>query len=108
MKTIVLKDRIGTFLQTRKSAKELLKLIETDSTLDFIDVTFMTRSFADEICCILDHNPNVKVINMDTAVRTLFDIVKESRLKPRENHISDSEVLTFNDVESFLAYLNTI
>lgn len=108
MKTIAMKEILGVELQTRKSARSIATLIDSEGILDFVDVSFMSRSFADEICCLMDEKRNVIIINMSPAVRTLFDIVKEGRKTPRTISGSDTEIKTFDDMESLSAYLSTI
>lgn len=108
MKTIVMKEILGAELQTRKSARSIAALIDAECVLDFVDVTFISRSFADEICCLMDEKHNVIVTNMCPAVSALFDIVKTGRHRPRGITASDVEVKTFNDMDSLSAYLSTI
>lgn len=108
MKTIVLKEILGLELQTRKSARSIAAMIDSECILDFADVSFMSRSFADEICSLIEEKHNVTVINMNPALHTLFDIVKAGRLTPRTITSSNAEIKTFNDLESLSTYLSTI
>lgn len=75
--TIRLRDVYNEDLYIRSRASELRKCVDNDAnevTLDFSGIGFMSRSFADEICNIID-DMNTKVfsfVNQNDDVETMM------------------------------------
>lgn len=85
---IVVKDEFDSILNTREAAKELLSVVYEQPCnlveLDFQDIEFISRSFADQLhkekteiqnthphCLVKIINANDSILNMlDTVVRT--------------------------------------
>lgn len=70
-KIIKLNTIYSADLYTRSRASELRSCINKDATevvLDFEGIGFMSRSFADEVCNIVDDNKDIK----DDTYTTIF------------------------------------
>lgn len=76
---IKIAELIGTDIRSRNNAKRILEVINTDDeyTLDFTSVEFMSRSFTDELCNIIDYNNNVTIdeVTMERQIEDIYTIV---------------------------------
>jgi len=108
--TITLKDIYSADLYTRSRAVELRKHIDekaTDVTIDFKDIGFMSRSFADELCNIIDNlkGKTFHYVNRNDDVEAMMTRVADSRSRERKRGISNAQMLKFHDMESLSKYL---
>ncbi len=114
MKQIIrLKDIYASDLYTRSRAAELRKDIiddASDVTLDFNGIGFMSRSFADELCNIIDSlgKTSFHYINRNADVEAMMTKVAEGRNRERKRGISTARMLKFHDMESLSQYLLAI
>lgn len=107
--TIKIAKLISTDIRSRYNGNILRAAIdgEEDSiVLDFSGVTFISRSFADELCNVLNENKNVSIENMCDFVSTMYETVIKGRMSKRVVN-DNSKVLEFKDMESLSSYLNT-
>ena len=109
--TLKIAELIGTDIRSRANAEIIRAVLDgVDGTwvLDFGGVTFMSRSFTDELCVLLEANPNITIANANEFVRTMIDIVasgrKQKRVRPKDNSV----VKEFEDMESLSAFVSTI
>lgn len=110
-KVIKISELIGTDVRSRSNAGIIQAELDGENgniSLDFSGVTFVSRSFADELCNILDNNSNVKLVNTIQIVKTMIDIVKEGRTKKRVRVVDNSEIKEFDTMESLSSFLATI
>ena len=77
--------------------------------IDFSGVSFVSRSFSDELCSIIEHfqNIEIKLINMSDIVKNMIEIVEKSRGKKRVRVDDSSTIMEFDDIESLLKFLNS-
>lgn len=109
-KSISIKDLIGTEVRSRSNAEKIRNAIKCDSNiclLDFSGVTFVSRSFADELCIILDENANLRLDNETTFVRKMINAVLVGRKRVRQRE-EDSDITTISDMNDLFDFLNTI
>ena len=97
-------------LYTRSRASELRSCIHadvTDITLDFEGIGFMSRSFADEICNIMDDNKTIRFefVNRNSDVEAMMTKVSEGRSQERKRGISNAKIYKFKDMESLSKFL---
>ena len=97
-------------LYTRSRASELRTCINeeaTEVTLDFEGIGFMSRSFADEVCNIMDDNKNIKFeyINRNADVEAMMNKVAEGRSQERKRGINNATIYKFEDMESLSEFL---
>ena len=108
--TIKLNAIYSADLYTRSRASELRACIHeeaTEVTLDFEGIGFMSRSFADEVCNIMDDNKSIKFefINRNADVEAMMNKVAEGRCQERKRGISNATIHKFEDMESLTEFL---
>ena len=108
--TIKLNTIYSADLYTRSRASELRACINeevTEVTLDFEGIGFMSRSFADEVCNIIDDNKSIKFefINRNADVEAMMNKVAEGRSQERKRGISNAKMYEFEDMESLSKFL---
>lgn len=102
-KTLSVAKLLGTDIRSRDNANILRAEIdgeEYDIVLDFEGVTFMSRSFTDELCIIMNENPQLSVQGMRGIVKNMYEAVSESRTKKRERKLQTSEITELKDLKS--------
>lgn len=109
-KIIKIVDFLGTELRSRSSADRLREMIikEHYSIIDMSGISFISRSFADELCNIMDTYNNVSVSNDIDIVKNMIEIVSQSRKHKRVRVEDNSEIKEFDDIESLSKFLSTI
>jgi len=108
--TIKLNTIYSADLYTRSRASELRACINDEANeviLDFEGIGFMSRSFADEVCNIVDDNKNIKFdfINRSADVEAMMNKVAEGRRQERKRGISNATIHKFEDMESLSEFL---
>jgi hypothetical protein len=103
-KTIKMAEVISSDIRSRKNA-DLIKAIIApgdDVTLDFLGVTFISRSFADEICNIIDYSDaTISKCNMCPFVQNMLNVVASGRSKKRVFAVdNDDDIYVCKDMES--------
>ena len=111
--TIKLQDIFSTGLYSRSRAVDLRTHIMDNADeieLNFEGINFMSRSFADEICNMIDDMKEKKFMftNQIEEVFIMMTKVQESRSRERKRGIKHAKVYEFNDMESLSKYLLTI
>jgi anti-anti-sigma regulatory factor len=112
-KTIKISGLINESLRSRTEAQKVYTAAidskERYITIDFSDVCFMSRSFADEFCDVLNQlrtgNKIVTCINESENVEVMLQIVSENRGKARDIKIEGvvREFSNFGDLSNFMA-----
>ena len=111
MKQVIrLKDIYSDDLYTRSRASELRTCINEDNemvVLDFDQIGFMSRSFADELCNIIDDSKNIsfEFINRNGEIETMMNKVIEGRSQERKRGVSNAKIHRFEDMESLSEFL---
>lgn len=82
--------------------------IEENITLDFTDVAFMSRSFADELYNLVSGHKNISLSNMNGFVDSMYDAVVQGRKSKRVFEAESSEIKEFDDMKSLASFLSTI
>ena len=108
--TIRLKDIYSEDLYTRSRASELRKCINDDADeviLDFEGIGFMSRSFADEFCNIIDDMNSKKftLVNENSDVATMMTKVRDGRNRERKRGVENAKMYEFQDMESLSEFL---
>ena len=101
-------ESIGTDVRSRAAADSIMKALQSQlppEELSFAGVEFISRSFTDQLCIILEQFPAVSVTGMSKPVETMFDIVKKSRQSTRVRHSEDSSIKNFSNVKDFFAFM---
>ena len=108
--TIKLKNIYNADLFSRSRASELLSYIKTGAdevVMDFDGINFISRSFADELCNIIDDNKDKKFsfAGQIEEVRTMISMVQEGRRQERKRGIAHAKMYEFSDMEKLSSYL---
>ena len=112
MKTIVLKDSLGTDIRSRKNAqviKELLLTSGNQITIDFQDIVFISRSFTDELYNVINvyNTKRVTFVNVPDNVNKMLNAVKTSRKTARKRIKEQAEIKYFDNIQTLSEYLVT-
>lgn len=96
----------GREFRTRATVSELRnKLIDgNEYLLDMKDVTFISRSAADELYSLI-HEKNVSVVHVDAFVQQMLDAVAIGRFTPRRHDQTDVTFVSCPDKASLTACL---
>ena len=114
MKQVIrLKDVYSDDLYTRSRASELRACINKDTDIvvfDFDQIGFMSRSFADEVCNIMDDSKyiNFEFINRNDEIEAMMNKVIEGRSQERKRGVSNAKIHRFEDMESLSEFLLTM
>jgi hypothetical protein len=108
--TIRLQDIYSADLYTRSRASELRKCISDEADevmLDFEGIGFMSRSFADEVCNIIDdmNGKTFTLINQNEDVSTMMTKVREGRSRERKRGVGNAKMYEFKDIASLEEFL---
>ena len=76
--------------------------------LDFTDVSFMSRSFTDELYNLMNECKNISLSNMNDFVSSMYNAVVQGRKSKRVFEPESSEIKEFNDMESLTSFLSKI
>lgn len=101
---------ISSDVRSRSNAEIIRSAIDGISDkiiLDFSGVSFVSRSFTDELCSIVEHYKNITIdmINMSEIVKTMIEAVEKGRKNRRIRTKDDSEIKEFDDIESLSKFL---
>ncbi|MBR6828191.1 MAG: DUF4325 domain-containing protein [Prevotella sp.] len=108
--TIRLQDIYSADLYTRSRASELRACISEEAdevTLDFEGIGFMSRSFADEVCNIIDDmkDKTFSFINQNDDVAAMMTKVREGRSRERKRGVGNARMYEFEDMEKLSEFL---
>jgi anti-anti-sigma regulatory factor len=77
------------FLIFRDEAKEIEKMTKKRSRdnvyLDFSNVDFLSRSFADELLNIIEEKRRIKIVNLKPHLEKFFKIVTKTKEKTKKS-----------------------
>ena len=108
-KVIKVAELISSDVRSRSNAEKIrneLTISSQDLILDFAGVTFISRSFTDELFNIKDeYNKDLSLINMTNIVKSMTYAVKNSRNNKRVRIKGDSEIKEFDDIQSLSDFL---
>lgn len=108
-KSISIKMLIGEEVRSRINAEKIRKAIaNSDNThiLDFNGVAFVSRSFADELCTILDENSTLRLINETSLVKKMIDTVLAGRKRVRQRDQS-SDIVKLENMDDLHDYFQS-
>lgn len=92
--TIKLRQLFGETISTRQAVALLAAKIPTGAkaiTIDFCDITFVSRSFAHEFLRFQDQwKSSLKIVHLLPEVQSILDLVARSRRHPHRDH--DEEI----------------
>lgn len=97
-------DLINADIRSRNNAERIRGSVSNETErylLDFSKVKFISRSFADELCNILENYHNVAIMEdtMDSEVKNVYFIVKRSRTTERRRSNTSEEVVRLKNAK---------
>ena len=104
-------ELIGTDIRSRSNAEIIRRAIDGvkgEIVLDFSGVSFISSSFTDELCAIMEQSDKIRLSGMTDFVKSMIETVASGRTRKRERHKEDSEMKEFKDIESLSEFLRTI
>lgn len=110
MRTIALTNIYNSDLFSRNSAKLLsdsLSKTDEDVVLDFNGISFISRSFADELYNIIDScaGKNISFSHRNETVKSTMDIVLSGRNRERRLGIPHAEMYSFESMSALSGFL---
>ncbi len=97
MATVKLSDICGTEVLSRANVRKLYQHIdESTESVDMSDVTFISRSVADELCNLCNKFNHIKLTRISDNVETMLQIVVKGRSMQREFTTKAKISMTFN------------
>lgn len=111
--TIRLSDIYSADLFTRSKATELNAMLRQETgevELDFDGISFMSRSFADELYNVVENFKQCKFTysNRNEEVTAMMEKVSEGRQRERKRGISHAKIYEFHDMESLSNFLVSV
>lgn len=107
-------ELIGTELRSRAEAKKVLdwfnSYAKNDVVIDYVGVRFISRSFADELCGIIDNMNklyHISEIDQNINISTTITIVRNGRKKPKNVKLT-GDTVELTDMKSLSEFLATI
>lgn len=111
MKTIMIKDIIGSEVRSRSSIKHIRKAMDGNENTFIVDmngVDFISRSSADELYNLTLDVKEMHIINTIDTVKKMIDVVWDGRKAKRIRNKENIEIEDYSKVEDFLDFLKTI
>lgn len=99
---------IGTDVRSRSAADSIRHACMAEcppDVLDFGEVSFISRSFADELYTILQVFPATKIVGMCDAVKNMYDVVMKGRSTVRQRIPEDVVVRNFSNIKELSAFM---
>lgn len=109
-KIFKISELISTDIRSRANAniiRSVIDGIDEKIVLNFEGVSFISRSFTDELYNVLEEHKNISLSNTSDTIKAMLDAVGKGRKNARHiNHNSD--IKEFNDFASLSSFLATI
>ena len=106
--TILISKTLGCDVRSRSNVERMKECMSNmhSYVFDMNNVTFISRSVADEFCNLAD-DFTVRFINNSELVDNMLKVVAESRHKHRLRDTKDAQIIECKDMESLSAVLTT-
>ena len=107
---VKISELISTDIRSRANANIIRSAIDGINEriiLDFEGVSFISRSFTDELYNVLEEHKNISFTNTSDNIKAMLDAVEKGR-KSTRNFSNSSEIKEFHDFASLSAFLATI
>ncbi len=110
MSKIRVKDIIGAEVRSRIPIAALKDAIVKNECydIDMADVTFISRSFADELYNLQQDNTQVRFINVEEDVQKMMAVVWNGRSKKRVRKQDGVKTEDLSSIEDFSKFLMTM
>lgn len=101
-------NNIGFDVRSRSAAEIINSALKSDFPpveISFAGVRFISRSFTDELCAILDSSPAVQLSYMSPAVENMFTVVRSGRERERIRPKEGIAVKSFENIKELSAFM---
>lgn len=109
--TINIQSLIGTEVRSRANAEKIRLALSNNQNariIDFNGVSFVSRSFADELCNIMDDNNTIRLMNETPFVKKMIDAVLVGRKRVRQRDDCDDKIVSFSTMDELSKYMNNM
>lgn len=110
-KVIKIARLLSTDIRSRANAnliRAAIDGVDDNITLDFEDVTFISRSFTDELYNVVNEHRNITLAYMSDFVKSMWNAVSKGRSVQRKPLKEHSEIKELEDMKSLESFLATI
>lgn len=110
-KAISIRSLIGSEVRSRTNAEKIAAALADNGEvyiIDFEGVTFVSRSFADELCNMMDQNSKIRLINEDPFVKRMIDIVLAGRKRLRQREDNNDSIISFSTIDELKKFMMTL
>lgn len=106
--SINLFNLFGAEIRSRSNVEKLRRSMSdiNGSVMDMSGVVFISRSFADELCILIEQG--AKVVNAYGIVESMINVVQTGRNKKRIHTDEQATIIKMDDMKSLSEYLNAI
>ncbi len=111
MSTVRISKLLSTDIRSRANANIIRSLVDGvkgSVILDFTGVTFISRSFADELYNVIEEHKNIVMKNETNFVKSMMLVIIQSRKSKKRFYRAESEIKEFEDMKSLESFLATI
>lgn len=108
---INIRSLIGSEVRSRTNAEKIANALLNNKKIciiDFDGVTFISRSFADELCNIMDQNSRIRLVNETPFVKRMIDVVLAGRKRVRQREDSDNSIISFSSIDELKEFMQSI
>lgn len=110
-KVLHISELISTDIRSRANIviiQSAIDGINKNIILDFSNVTFISRSFTDELYNLMCDHKNISVSHMNDFVQSMLDIVAQGRKSKRVFKSEAYEIKECDDITSLSQFLSTL
>lgn len=102
---------IGSEVRSRSNADKIRSVMSEcceSYVFDFEGVDFVSRSFADELCNIMDENQKIRLINETPSVKKMIDTVLSGRKRIRQRNNDDDSLVSVSSLDELSELLKSM
>jgi anti-anti-sigma regulatory factor len=113
-RTIKIVELLSTDIRSRNNADYVRKEIEKTNAqhviLDLSNVSFVSRSFADELLNVIaeSHDKEITLAHLSDEVKTMIDLVANGRKQKRVRNQGDNSIIVLKDMNSVHEFFSTL
>ena len=106
--TILISKTLGCDVRSRSNVERMKECMSSSASyiFDMQNVTFISRSVADEFCNLADEF-SIRFVNSSELVDNMLQVVSTSRKNHRVRESKDAQIIECKDLESLSAVLAT-
>lgn len=108
--TVSIYKLLGSTVRSRMFINTIQQAMKGDeyAVLDFTNIHFISRSFADELYSFITEHKNVHLVGMNEEVQGMYDVVSDSRKNPRKRPVFANNIIDLKTIQELRAFMSTI